>query len=156
MKCEMYFPTQSLFDWHNDILRSLISASSPFTAIDAQTSKSEDRQALNYRRARSQIHETESSYIADIELPGVKKEDIQIDLAEDTMSIKAEIQNKTSESSKEDPSKELQARGFFRQFTLPEHIEHENINADYRNGILRITLQKALDTKNTVRRLHIN
>jgi HSP20 family protein len=87
------------------------------------------------------ILETESDYKIELAAPGLTKEDFQINLKKDTLSVWAE--NKSTEGVKKDYSrKEFDYQSFARSFVLPESVDAENIKAEYVNGILNITIGK--------------
>ncbi len=86
--------------------------------------------------------EGEFAYHIDVDLPGVKKEDIKIDIKENTMTISGERNFK--EEVKEEDYYRVETRfgKFSRAFSLPEHVDTENITASCSEGVLEITLPK--------------
>ncbi len=87
------------------------------------------------------IREHESSYIFDVEIPGVKKEDIDISVKDDILTITV---NKTDEIHEENTTfirRERKFGTYSRSFTIP-YIDSDNILAKYDHGILRLTLPK--------------
>ena len=75
-----------------------------------------------------------------VSLPGIKKEDIVIDLDNDTLTIKGERKlNEEAEILK----RETKYGKFERVFNLNEEIDSTKINAAYTDGILKVTLAKA-------------
>lgn len=89
------------------------------------------------------IRETEESYIVELMAPGMKKEDFNIELDNELLTISAELK---SENSTEEKGKftrrEFSYSSFRRTFTLPETVKEDGINASYENGILGIALPK--------------
>jgi HSP20 family protein len=84
-------------------------------------------------------NDKELTVIAD--LPGVKPENLEIDLRKDTLSIIGDVE--TPEGSNEtDHIREFRTGRFFRQFTLSEVIDQNKIEASVKNGILRLRLPK--------------
>jgi HSP20 family protein len=77
------------------------------------------------------VTESESALTLELELPGVKSEDIKIDLVDKQLTI-------TGERKLENGS-----RTFSRSFTLPPVVNPEKIEAKVENGILRVVLPKA-------------
>lgn len=81
-------------------------------------------------------------------LPGVKKEDIKIDLEKNILSISSE--KKATEKVEEEMKynrREFVYGTFCRTFTLPETIDVEKIKADMNDGILKVVLPKKQETR---------
>lgn len=87
--------------------------------------------------------ETESSVIATFELPGVEKEDIELNVAEDRIEVKVEKKAEKEVKGKENYSYEMRSRSFYGALPLPAEVAAENADASYSNGILRIEIPKA-------------
>jgi HSP20 family protein len=86
--------------------------------------------------------EGEFAYHIDVDLPGIKKEDINIDIKENTLTISGE-RNTKEEVKEEDYYKVETLFGKFqRVFTLPENIDVENITASSENGVLEVLIPK--------------
>ncbi|RXK06629.1 Hsp20/alpha crystallin family protein [Halarcobacter bivalviorum] len=86
--------------------------------------------------------EGESAYHIDVDLPGVKKEDIKVDINKDVLTISGE--RKTKEEIKEEDYYKVETSfgKFTRSFTIPENIDIENIEARSDNGVLEIIIPK--------------
>lgn len=86
--------------------------------------------------------EGEYAFHLDVDLPGVKKEDIKVDVKEGQLIITGE-RNFKEEVKEEDYYKvETRFGKFSRMFTLPDSIDVENITANCENGVLEVTLPK--------------
>jgi len=82
-----------------------------------------------------------------LEVPGINKEDIDISVTEDSVTIKAETK---TEQKKEDKGYYYQERkygSFQRSFRLPGEVIPDSAAAEYKNGILEIRLKKKQDAK---------
>lgn len=89
--------------------------------------------------------EGEFAYHIDIDLPGVKKEDIKVDIKDNYLIVSGE-RNFKEEVKEEDYYKvETQFGKFNRKFTIPDHVDIENIEANSDNGVLELTLPKLPD-----------
>jgi len=97
-----------------------------------------------YRRPHTDVIETENALVANVELPGVDKGDIRINATEDGIEVKVEKAEERSGESKEQGAslKEKRFVGFYRQFTLPKHVDASKIEASYRNGMLQLKIPK--------------
>ena len=86
--------------------------------------------------------EDEKAYYIEVDLPGVKKEDIKVDIKDNTLTISGERKFK-EEVKEEDYYKiETSIGKFTRTFTLPEDADIEHIDARNENGVLDIEIPK--------------
>jgi len=93
------------------------------------------------------IYETKDSYVFKIEIPGLKKEDIEIDLKENVLSIRGE-KKEDSEIKKENYHRVESFCGTFsRSFTIPKDINPKKVEATLKEGILELTIGKADEVK---------
>ncbi len=111
--------------------------------------KREMMQNKSYECAPSaNILESDEAFKLQVAVPGIKKDDIKIDLEKNILSISSE---KTSGETKEKDVKftrrEFKYGSFNRSFTLPETIDTDKIGADVTDGILTVTLPKKEEIK---------
>ncbi len=86
--------------------------------------------------------EGEFAYHLDVDLPGVKKEDIKVDVKDGRLTISGE-RNFKEEVKEEDYYKVETSFGkFTRSFELPENVDVENIEASSENGVLEVIIPK--------------
>ena len=88
------------------------------------------------------IIENENSFYIQLSLPGMKKEDIKIEMKGDDLVISGERRAKRTEENGKVHLSEINYGSFTRSFYLPENIEKENIQANYEDGILSVSLPK--------------
>lgn len=93
------------------------------------------------------IRETEESYEIKADIPGVKKEDISIDIGDNTLTIKGERKFEAEESKEDYIRVERSYGAFSRSFALPRNVDSKNIKAKYKDGILDLTLPKKEEAK---------
>jgi HSP20 family protein len=88
------------------------------------------------------IYEDAHQLVLKLEVPGIPQEDLQINLENQTLTVKGE--RKFVKDEKEENFHRIERRygSFARSFTLPATIETESAQANYENGILSVTLQK--------------
>ncbi len=92
--------------------------------------------------------EGEFAYHIDVDLPGVKKEDINIDINDNKLTISGE-RNSKEEIKEEDYYKVETSFGkFHRMFSLPENVDVENITASTDNGVLEVVIPKVEKSTN--------
>jgi len=94
-----------------------------------------------------EMYEEKDKVIVKAELPGMKKEDIDVSLADNTLTLKGE--RKTEKETKESNYYccERYYGSFYRQVTLPANVDPGKIEAAYKDGILEIKLPKTEETK---------
>ncbi|GGH06054.1 Hsp20/alpha crystallin family protein [Pedobacter zeae] len=93
------------------------------------------------------IHEKENAYVIELAAPGLKKEDFQINLKKDTLSVWAEVKKDETQVTKDFTRKEFDYSSFARSFNLPDSADGDNITAEYKDGILSINISKKDDAK---------
>jgi HSP20 family protein len=85
--------------------------------------------------------------VARIELPGVEKKDVKISLSENNLTVQGEIE-KDKETKKEDYYCCERAYGTYsRTISLPAEVDQDKIKANFKNGILEITIPKKAEKK---------
>lgn len=91
------------------------------------------------------IKETDSSFGIELAAPGKTKEDFNIEIDHNVLTISSEEKSEKSEKEETEGKytrKEFSYSSFRRAFTLPETVNTESINATYENGVLNVTLPK--------------
>jgi HSP20 family protein len=93
------------------------------------------------------IYETDEKMVIKAELPGLKKEDIDIEVRDNTLTLKGERKFE-KEIKQENYHRVERAYGSFqRSFTLPGTVKQEAIEATFKDGILEVSLPKAEEAK---------
>ncbi|MCC5890364.1 MAG: Hsp20/alpha crystallin family protein [Alkalibacterium sp.] len=92
---------------------------------------------------KTDIIEQDDAYVVEAELPGMSRENIELDFQDNILSISAKQETATDESDEERNyiRRERSTRSFSRQFILQD-IDEDNIKARFDNGILEVTLPK--------------
>ena len=92
---------------------------------------------------RVDVTENEGAYILRAEVPGVKKDDIQITIDGDTVAISAEVKNETEVKNGERVLRAERHYGkIYRAFTLGQSVDEASAAAKYAEGVLELTLPK--------------
>lgn len=89
------------------------------------------------------ISETDTQYLIDVEVPGVDKKDIELNVENNTLTISGERKFEKKEEGKHYHRVESSYGSFSRSFTLPDNVKDDTIQATYNNGILNITIDKS-------------
>ena len=93
------------------------------------------------------IVENKDNYEVNLAAPGMKKDDFNIDVEGNVLTISAEKEEKKEEKDERYSRKEFNYASFSRSFTLPEGVNKEKIDASYENGLLRLSLPKTEEAK---------
>ncbi|SKB61962.1 heat shock protein Hsp20 [Salegentibacter holothuriorum] len=101
------------------------------------------------------IQETEDNFSVEVAAPGKTKEDFNIELNNDVLTISSEEKqkNETSEKSGRYTRKEFSYSTFKRAFSLPDSVDSEKISASYKDGVLTIALPKREEAKVQAKRM---
>jgi HSP20 family protein len=93
------------------------------------------------------ILEGKDSYLIRAEVPGMKKEDFNLELKDGVLTLSGERKVEETTNGVEYHWSERLAGRFFRSFYLPQAVQHEGIKATYRDGILEVYVPKAEEAK---------
>jgi HSP20 family protein len=93
------------------------------------------------------IKETADDFIVEMAVPGLKKSDFRLDLDNQVLSISTETKEEKEHKEENYTRREFGYSSFKRTFTLPESVNDEKINANYKDGILSILLPKKEEAK---------
>ena len=89
------------------------------------------------------IHQDDKQVEITAELPGVKEEDIDITIDDGVLTLRGE--KKSTREDKESGYRERSYGSFERRLTLPSNIDEDNCSAEFKDGVLTITLPKSED-----------
>jgi HSP20 family protein len=98
------------------------------------------------------ISEDEKRFTLDLAVPGIDKKELKIDINEDVLTISSETKNESEESRDGYKRKEFSYSSFCRSFQIPENINKDKIEANYKDGVLSVTLPKAEEEKHKISR----
>jgi len=98
------------------------------------------------------IREDEKNYILDLAIPGMDKKDLKIDISDDVLTISSESKEENSEERDGYKKKEFNYSSFCRSFYIPENVNREKIGANYKDGILTVSLPKMEEEKKNLSR----
>ena len=93
------------------------------------------------------LYQSNDNVIAVVELPGMRKEDIEISLHDGTVTISGERKRENSSNGDKAERTERYVGTFRRSIALPTRVDAGKVSATYRDGILTVTLPKAEEVK---------
>jgi HSP20 family protein len=122
-----------------------------FTEFDNDASYS----SWNSRKVPLDIHELNDSYEIIFDLPGVKKEDVHIEVDDNILTISTERKNESKEEKGKFYRFERFSGRLARSLKLPDNINGDNISAKCDNGVLTVKIEKLPNDKNDRDRVKI-
>jgi HSP20 family protein len=93
------------------------------------------------------IFENQNEIVLEAELPGMKPEDVDISIENNVLTIHGERKFEKKDENDNFHRVERSYGTFTRSFTLPPTVQSENANAEFENGVLRLTLAKREEAK---------
>jgi HSP20 family protein len=99
--------------------------------------------------------EGKGAYHIEVDLPGVKKEDISVNVEDNILTISGERKVKTEVKEEDYYKVESSYGSFSRSFTLPEKVDIENIHANSEDGVLEVVIPKLEVVENKSKKIDI-
>jgi len=93
------------------------------------------------------VFERDGSVVVKAELPGLKKEDVEITATEDSISLKGEFKREEEAKREGFYRRERREGKFFRTVPMPAAIKPDQVKASFKDGVLEITAPEAEGTK---------
>ena len=95
---------------------------------------------------RVDVKETKTAYVMEMDLPGMTEKDVEINLKDRVLSIssleEANKEERKTEDGVEYLIRERRSTCFSRRFSLPEDIDAEKVEADFKNGVLTVNIPR--------------
>jgi HSP20 family protein len=102
------------------------------------------------------IKETDKDIIMHLELPGIKKEDINIELKDGVLNVSGERRHERKEENERWHRKERSYGSFRRSVVLPEGVTENDIKASYNDGVLEVSFPKPQEKKPETKKITIS
>lgn len=106
-----------------------------------------DNSALTTWAPAVDIYETENELVVKVDLPDVSEKDLDVRVENNTLSIRGERKFEKKVEEENYLRVERTYGTFSRSFSLPSTVNNEAIKADYKNGVLTVTLPKRAESK---------
>jgi HSP20 family protein len=119
-----------------------------FSSLPASNRMSTHMPAVN-------IREDEKDYFLELAVPGIDKKDLKIDIDEDVLTISSEHKNESEEKQEGYTRREFSYSSFARSFYIPDNVNKENINANYKDGVLIVSFPKQEDKRKITKEVKI-
>jgi HSP20 family protein len=102
-----------------------------------------------------ELNEQNGNYQVKAELPGVNKDNIDVEVSEDTVIIKAETKKEEEVKKENIYRSEIRYGKFMRALQLPSNVDNTKVQAEFKDGILTITAPKTQEEKSKVKKISI-
>lgn len=93
------------------------------------------------------IQENQDNYVIGFDMPGVKKEDIHVEVKENILTVSGERRSQWEEKDESTLRRERSYGQFHRSFRLPSHINGDRVEAHYEDGVLQVLLPKTAEAQ---------
>ena len=93
------------------------------------------------------ISETDNAYLIKGEIPGVKKEDVKVTIQDGMLTIQGERKQEKEEKNKKFHRVECSYGSFVRSFRVPDDADESGVKAEFKDGMLNVTLPKSEKAK---------
>jgi len=112
---------------------------------------------VNNARVPVNIRETDKSYEMEVVAPGVRKEDFSVDISNNMLTISFEHNEEDKQGSSKDGylRQEYRMQSFSRSFTLDDTVNADKISAQYRDGVLHVSLPKKEGAQHVIKSIEI-
>lgn len=137
-------PVQTTEDpWNWDPFEQLTSARHTMNSLlDSVLRPGASTTATQWGAPELDLFEKDGKYVAEFAMPGMKKDDIEIEVNDNRLTISGKRQEEKSEEKATYHYREVRRGSFSRSISFPQEIDSEQVNAEYNDGILRITVPK--------------
>lgn len=114
------------------------------TDRQARTGESDEIESADWHPA-ADVYDTEEAYLIAVDLPGVVRSELEIDLDDEQLIIRG---SRTISATLEKTKPSIRPQGRFRRsFKVPGNVAQEGIQAEYKNGVLEVKLPKRNEPK---------
>ncbi|MBD2777684.1 Hsp20/alpha crystallin family protein [Iningainema tapete] len=103
----------------------------------------------------AELSETDDAIHLKLEIPGIEAKDLDIQVTEKAVAVSGERKSETKTEEKGVTKSEFHYGKFQRVIPLPARIQNTNVTADYKDGILNLTLPKTVEEKNKVVKVNL-
>jgi HSP20 family protein len=115
----------------------------PFAILDAMWPSLQwpfDRMHSHGWSPTIEVVEKDNRLITKVDLPGVKKEDVKVEVADDRLTISGERRNEIEEKKENFYRSEREYGSFYRAVPLPAGVKPEEVKATFENGVLEVSV----------------
>ena len=104
---------------------------------------------------RMDVAETDSALEVSVELPGLDRNEVDVSLTDSALTIKGEKKSQREESKKGYHLSERSHGSFYRSIPLPSGVDRDKASAEFKNGVLTVTLPKTQEAQSNVKKIEV-
>jgi len=104
---------------------------------------------------RVNIKENENDYLIEVSAPGFKKEELNIDINNNVLTVSGEHSNEITDENDNYSRKEFSKQSFSRSFNIPDDVDNDGYDAKLEDGILTINVKKPKELPKIEKRIEI-
>lgn len=104
---------------------------------------------------RADLSETDDGYELQIDLPGMKKDDIKVDLSDGILTVSGERSDEREDKRKGYYLSERSYGAVRRSFRVPESVKNEDIKAGFKDGVLTLVMPRSEEAQKNARRINV-
>jgi HSP20 family protein len=101
------------------------------------------------------VSETAEEYRIEAELPGVKQEDLEVNVENGVLTLRGERKEKKEEKGKKYHRVESSYGSFMRSFSLPEDADEDKVAAEYKDGLLHVRIPRTEPKESKARTVEV-
>lgn len=101
------------------------------------------------------VYEDGQNLVAEMNLPGLKGEDIDVEIEQNHLRISGKREEMQEKKEKSHYAKEIRRGSFERVVALPTRIDADNVKAEYEGGVLTVTMPKVADAGDQRIKVHV-
>lgn len=142
-------PEHSIEEFQDEMNRMIQNAFEDLGILESRRSK------YMIWRPAVELNEKENEYQLKAELPGIDKNNIEIEIGEDAITLKAKSEHREEEKTETVCKSEFKYGQFLRTIPFPSTVDNKNAKAEYKNGILIITVPKSQEEQEKIRKINV-
>jgi HSP20 family protein len=104
---------------------------------------------------QTDVAETDSALEVSVELPGLDRNEVDVSLTDSALTIKGEKKREREESKKGYHLSERSYGSFYRAIPLPSGVDTDKASAEFKNGVLTVTLPKTQEALSNVKKIEV-
>ena len=110
----------------------------------------DNNREYDFQHPAVDVREEEDKYVLEADLPGLTEKDLDVKVDDRLLTISSEKKEKSKEKKEGWLIRERRESSFSRSFVIPENADRDKINAEFKNGVLKLEIEKkaALKPKN--------
>jgi HSP20 family protein len=106
-----------------------------------------DTPVWNSRTPAVDVRENENEYLMEVELPGLTDNDIELNVEDNILTLSSKKEESKEEKEDGYLIRERRSHEFARTFVLPKDVNRDKINAEFKNGLLMVSIPKKPEAK---------